>query len=172
MKNLLIKEITALFAISFVLVNMVLAQENCKVLLDSIAGQYNGECKKGLAEGQGTSKGINMYVGEFKKGLPNGTGKYTWANGTVYDGQFKNGLKEGKSVLTIHMPDGRERVQTGYWKKDAYIGEYENPYVVTSRTSGILSVRITPIENKAGEGDVLIIQIAHKGRVQPPPNFH
>ena len=114
----------------------------------------------------------NKYVGEFKKGLPDGTGKYTWANGSEYDGNFKKGLLDGKGTLTHVMPGGEKKVQTGYWDKGAYVGEYESPYVVTSRSSGLLSVRISPTDNPAGDGDALLIQISHKGKAQQSPNFN
>ena len=44
------------------------AQEKCKVLKADIAGEYSGDCKKGLANGEGISKGENTYEGKFKKG--------------------------------------------------------------------------------------------------------
>lgn len=37
-----------------------------------------------------------MFTGTYYKGKPFGQGKYTWANGSVYIGMFKNGLKHGK----------------------------------------------------------------------------
>jgi hypothetical protein len=159
-----------IFTISLITINPALAQNDCKVLLDSIAGQYHGGCKKGLADGVGTAKGIDTYIGEFKKGLPHGKGKYTWANGNVYDGQFKNGLKESKGTLTIQLSDGKQKVQTGYWSQDKYTGEFEHPYEIISRSVGVISVRVTPIDKKAEEADALIIQISDKGRIQQKPD--
>ena len=171
MKRLIQNQFMALLTISFINIGLVSAQDNCKVLLDAINAQYEGECKKGLADGFGTAKGADIYVGDFKKGLPDGTGKYTWANGNVFEGTFKKGVKEGKGTLIIKSSDGNQRVQTGYWRKDVYIGEYENPYEVTSRSAGVLSVSISPFENKVADGDILIISISHKGRLQQPPQF-
>jgi len=152
-------------------VNPVFAQDDCKVLLDEIAGQYDGGCKKGLAEGQGTSTGEDTYVGAFKKGLPHGTGTYTWANGDVYDGAFKKGLKDGQGKISISLADGSKKEQSGYWVKDKYIGESKTPYEIISRTPDVLSVRISETENPADDGNALFIEFQHKGRVQPSPSF-
>lgn len=37
-----------------------------------------------------------MFVGNYKFGKPDGEGQYTWKNGSVYKGQFMNGMKHGK----------------------------------------------------------------------------
>jgi hypothetical protein len=171
MKSLIFKPFPIIFIISLVINQLAVAQNDCKVLLDSIAGKYEGGCKKGLADGMGTAKGIDTYAGEFKKGLPHGTGKYTWANGNTYNGGFKNGLKEGKGEMTILLANDKHKVQTGYWVKNEYIGEYETPFTVVSRSVGVLSVRMTKTENPENDGDALFIEILHKGRTQQPPDF-
>ena len=38
----------------------------------------------------------SVYEGEFKGGLFNGKGKLTWENGSVYEGEFKDGRRQGK----------------------------------------------------------------------------
>ena len=75
--------------------------EPCKVRLESIANEYKGECKKGLAHGQGTAKGIHRYVGHFKDGLPDGQGTYYFSDSTYYTGNFQEGIKEGKEELVV-----------------------------------------------------------------------
>lgn len=35
-------------------------------------------------------------MGSYKFGKADGDGQYTWKNGSVYNGQFSNGLKHGK----------------------------------------------------------------------------
>ena len=39
--------------------------------------------------------------GEFKNGKPNGDGIFTWLDGRKYDGQWKDGVRDGKGTLTF-----------------------------------------------------------------------
>ena len=48
------------------------SQVQCKVLMEEISDWYQGDCKDGVAHGNGIAKGIDRYEGKFKKGLPNG----------------------------------------------------------------------------------------------------
>lgn len=129
--------------LGIVTMNAVIAQEpDCKVLLDSLKGTYTGGCKKGKADGEGKAVGINTYEGEFKNGLPEGKGKYTWSNGDYYYGSWKKGMKEGKGQLH-QFSDGKENLVEGYWKKDQYRGEYENPFVITNVTTDIGRTQVT-----------------------------
>jgi len=128
---------------------------DCAVLMDSIKGTYTGDCKNGKANGNGKAVGVNTYDGEFKNGLPEGQGKYTWSNGDYYYGGWKKGMKDGKGQLH-HFEDGVERLTTGYWKKDSYKGEYENPYVVTNTTSDIGRLQVTNMNNKESSVTVTV----------------
>ncbi|MCU0459673.1 MAG: hypothetical protein MUE37_11375 [Bacteroidales bacterium] len=83
------------------------SQNNCKVLKPGIDSTYAGDCKQGLANGQGTATGIDRYTGEFKKGLPDGTGTYIWNNGDKYEGEWKKGLREGTGKYTTRY-NGRD----------------------------------------------------------------
>ena len=98
------------------------AQEKCKVLKADIAGEYSGDCKKGLANGQGISKGENTYEGKFKKGLPNGKGTMIYADGGKYEGQWKNGVRNGEGKYVFQV-DGKETIKDGIWKKGKYVGK-------------------------------------------------
>lgn len=141
------KQVLVTFLIFTITINIVSAQEaDCKVLLDSLKGTYTGECKNGKANGQGKAVGINSYDGEFKNGLPEGKGKYTWSNGDYYFGNWKKGLKDGKGELH-QFENGKENRVTGYWKKDGYKGEYENPYVITNVTSDIGRVQVAKMSS-------------------------
>jgi hypothetical protein len=85
---------------------------------------YTGEFKKGMREGLGTysSRGDtfdgiwkdeaavdgvytysngDIYSGEFKNGRHHGKGTLTFADGSVYSGEFKNGRHHGKGTLTF-----------------------------------------------------------------------
>jgi hypothetical protein len=120
---------------------------SCAVLVDSIKGTYEGECKNGKANGTGKSVGTDTYDGEFKNGLPEGKGKYTWKNGDYYYGEWKKGLKDGKGELH-RFEGGKESLVTGYWKKGNYRGEYANPYVINNVTTDIGRVEVTKITDK------------------------
>jgi hypothetical protein len=134
-----------LLAIAFVFFSINgQAQEACKVGLDSLKGTYNGDCKGGKANGNGKAVGIHSYEGEFKNGVPEGKGKYTWSSGDYYYGGWKKGQKDGKGELH-QFSEGKENVVRGYWKKDSYRGEYENPYVVTNSTSDIGRLQVAKI---------------------------
>lgn len=62
---------------------------NCKVNDSDIGKEYRGECRNGLAHGQGRAKGQGSYVGEFREGMKHGKGKLTLPKGDVYTGEFK-----------------------------------------------------------------------------------
>ncbi|MBW6500831.1 MAG: hypothetical protein K0B05_05495 [Bacteroidales bacterium] len=111
------------------------AQSSCKVLLPALAGSYNGECKKGLADGRGEATGMDQYNGEFKKGFPDGVGTYLWQTGEIYTGEWKKGLRHGKGELSFKYLD-RDSVLSGVWKDDKYMGErLLQPYVIEYRNS-------------------------------------
>ena len=40
-----------------------------------------------------------MYEGETKNGKKEGKGKYIYNNGNRYEGDWKNDIKEGKGIL-------------------------------------------------------------------------
>src|SRR5262245_56477906 len=68
----------------------------CKVAMTQLDGSYVGDCKMGLANGDGTARGLHRYTGTFKDGLPNGTGTYYYSDSQYYNGKFQQGKKEGK----------------------------------------------------------------------------
>ena len=40
------------------------------------------------------------YSGNWKNGAPNGSGKLRFENGSVFEGQFVKGLRDGQGTLT------------------------------------------------------------------------
>lgn len=139
-----------LLLLSFLSVIIVAARSqntDCKVTSDSLKGAYTGDCKNGKAEGKGVATGTDTYDGDFKNGLPEGLGKYTWKNGNYYYGGWKKGLREGKGELH-DFGNGTEKLVTGYWKKDKYIGFYENPYKILSSTTDIGRVEMRSMSKK------------------------
>ena len=120
---------------------------DCKVLLDSLKGTYEGDCSNGKASGKGKAVGMATYEGDFKNGLPDGKGKYTWANGDFYYGGWKKGLKEGKGEIH-HTMNGNENLITGYWKKDNYKGEFEEPYKIFDMSPGVSYKNFQKLDSK------------------------
>jgi len=126
------------------------AQDSCIVKPKDIQGTYSGGCVHGKAEGNGKAIGIDSYDGNFKNGYPDGEGKYTWSNGNIYTGNFKKGQKEGKGMLIVKRQDSADKKLEGYWKKDVYIGEYENPYIIHSFTTEVARINV---DTRLGKGN-------------------
>jgi hypothetical protein len=109
-----------------------LTAQDCLVKSDALKGKYEGGCEDGKAEGRGKATGTDSYEGEFKAGLPNGEGVYAWANGNVYDGHWVKGKREGKGLMHFKTAGGDSMVN-GYWKRDEYIGLYENAFEIIAK---------------------------------------
>ncbi|MCX6331644.1 MAG: hypothetical protein NTZ82_03305 [Bacteroidetes bacterium] len=139
------RKLFTLFLFLFIVQSVSHAQD-CKVLDPNLLGVYTGDCKNGKADGQGKSVGLHSYEGEFKAGLPDGEGIYTDDKGSVYKGQFKKGKREGYGEYIIK--NGMDSVLTGYWKKNIYVGLYENPYKVVSKTSMVNTININTQASK------------------------
>jgi len=105
---------------------LIFGQKKCKVLLPSISDSYVGRCKKGRAHGKGVAKGIDTYDGRFFKGYPNGVGKYTWASGDEYVGEWEFGKRNGEGIFKFQY-GGKDSIQAGIWKDDIYIGPVPPP---------------------------------------------
>jgi hypothetical protein len=152
-KTTFMKQLLFLMFLSFSITHAFSQNSDCKVLLDSIKGTYEGGCKNGKADGTGTAVGVATYNGEFKNGLPEGQGKYTWQNGDYYFGGWRKGLKEGKGEM--HLPvNGMDSVIYGYWKKGVYVGQYESPYKIVNVSSDIGRVEVNKIS--AGKTSITI----------------
>jgi hypothetical protein len=117
MKNKLIPLVIIIFLSGII---RSYSQDSCKVLKLEISGKYQGQCKKGLADGKGIAQGIHKYEGRFRNGLPNGQGKYTWANGDTYFGNWKDGVKNGEGTYT-YKRKAADSVVTGIWENDIFI---------------------------------------------------
>jgi hypothetical protein len=136
--------------------------KDCEVLLESISGTYDGDCKKGLAEGTGTAKGVDTYIGEFKKGLPDGQGRYIWKNGDYYSGDFVKGVKEGYGEMKMKREGQKDSLLAGYWIKGIFVGASNLPYR-ESHSSNIKSVMIEEITENGSE--IMIVYARNKQSV-------
>lgn len=145
-----------LLFILFFLNFMADAQEpaNCKVLLPEISGSYEGECKKGLADGLGKATGVDQYEGEFKKGYPNGKGKYTWKNGDSYDGEWGKGMRNGYGQMTIKA-EPKDSITVGYWSDNTFIGAEKFTYKVNQKSINIVNIRFAHLNNEKNQIDVI-----------------
>jgi hypothetical protein len=60
---------------------------------------FYGSFVKGMRKGEGvwlsnlSSEGCDIYKGAYESNKKNGFGVYQWANGTMYEGYFKNDLR-------------------------------------------------------------------------------
>ena len=102
-----------------------------------------------------------LIQGNFKNGYPDGHGKYTWKNGSWYEGFWKNGLFEGQGTLNKvnnNKPDIAV-VLSGFWKKGKYTGRYEKPYIVHSITNNISDINIRKLNSTTSEITITVKNI-------------
>ena len=161
-----------LLLLAFLIVTIFTARAqntDCKVLTDSLKGTYEGDCKNGKADGKGKATGTDSYDGEFKNGLPDGMGKYTWKSGGYYEGEWKKGLKDGKGEM--HTIENNEvTVKTGFWKKDKYVGQYENPYRIITSTSDVGRVEVNNTGKKGRSITITVKGLIDKSSLYGNPN--
>jgi len=120
-----------------------LLAQDCKVLDPNLVGTYTGDCKTGKASGIGKAVGKYTYEGEFKYGLPEGKGKLTDDLGNYYKGSFKKGKRDGEGTGFFKNVHGEDSLQSGFWKNDAFIGQYESIFKVLNKTFMVSSVNVT-----------------------------
>jgi len=133
--------------IALLLLSFTTYSQTCEVDKESLKGTYTGDCKKNKAHGKGKAIGIDTYEGEFKNGIPDGEGTYTWSNKNVFEGRFLKGLREGKGKMTMKTAGAQDSVVEGFWKKDAYIGKYEKPWIVHGKTGSVTNVEVQYISD-------------------------
>ena len=88
---------------------------------------YNGPMVNGYAEGRGRLvRGGGVYVGEWKKSQQHGKGRFEDADGSWYQGEWEDGQPHGRGQMLT--PDGQ--LLKGYWNK----GEFEEAGAMPGRT--------------------------------------
>ncbi len=166
MKKILINLIICSF-LQIAITTNVVSQENeskvnCKVLVDALSDKYEGSCKKGLAHGKGIATGIDTYEGKFKNGFPHGQGVYTWENSDVYDGNWKEGKRDGKGKMYYNSIK-QDSLIYAYWVEDKYIKEIEiAPYEITYKTSNLSRISF---KKENSERNDIELEIVRDGRV-------
>lgn len=84
---------------------------------------WSGECVDGLAQGYGVLQwyqdGIptDNYAGEYRAGRLNGLGQYTWRDGIMMTGVWKDDKAEGLHEIIMSQGDS---------KGDVYIGQLKD----------------------------------------------
>jgi len=128
--------------IVLLLLSFTAYSQTCEVDKASLKGTYVGDCKKNKAHGKGKAVGIDTYEGEFKNGIPDGQGTYTWNNKNVFEGKYLKGLREGRGKMIMKRDGAQDSVIEGFWKKDAYIGKNEKPWIVHNKTGSVRDVEV------------------------------
>ena len=105
-----------LLALAFLFPLASLAAPSCRVIDPELQGQYEGGCKKGLAEGYGVARGTAEYHGEFSKGMKHGKGVKTWPWGDRYEGGFANDRRNGKGMYVWGAGSP--------WAGERFVGDY------------------------------------------------
>lgn len=101
----------------FLLAAFSASAQDCKVLDPELQASYTGPCVDGLAEGEGSARGIAGYQGGFRAGRKHGLGAKSWPNGDRYAGSFIEDRKEG---------EGKYLWGRGPWAGESYAGPYLN----------------------------------------------
>ncbi|NOY36596.1 MAG: hypothetical protein GXO83_03385 [Chlorobi bacterium] len=145
----------------------IYGQEECKVLMTPVSLHYQGDCKKGLADGKGEAYGVDYYQGEFKKGWPDGQGTYKWSTGEIYKGEWKKGKRNGMGSYSFKL-QGKDTTIVGKWLKDKFIGSdrRENDYVITYKNN-IGRITVTRI----GDGNEVRLKFLRHGGEVPVSNL-
>jgi hypothetical protein len=100
-------------------------------------------CQINNLNAQTNTNTTSTYVGDQKNGQPDGMGVLTDTSGNVFKGNFKKGKKEGYGELTYKTIFDKDSTLVGYWKKDQYVGYYEYPFKIISKSYMISNASIS-----------------------------
>ena len=97
------------------------------IITITFSGLYLSGCGGGTDQGTKTHFETyadgSKYSGEYKDGLFDGQGTLIYPDGRKYDGQFHYGQMDGTGKMTY--PDGR--VEEGIWKDGKFMGVSAKP---------------------------------------------
>lgn len=146
------------------------SQEACRVYMPGIDQYYEGECRRGLAHGEGNASGDDTYTGQFRRGWPHGEGTYTWKNGDVYEGNWKRGKRHGQGTMTM-QEDGEQLILEGKWRNDVFYASKTTPAYAIGHRIHVERYRIKRI----GDGNSVVVSVHEHGRQHAAPidfRFH
>jgi formylglycine-generating enzyme required for sulfatase activity len=83
----------------------------------AVGGCIKGDCTNG--QGTYSFPDGSLYVGQWKNEKFDGQGTFTYSEGSVYVGQWKNSKRNGRG--TYNLPGGSKYV--GQWKNDKFDGQ-------------------------------------------------
>lgn len=85
---------------------------------------YDGQFLNGRFAGHGRmvwhtnkNKGLLIYEGQYKDDLKHGAGKFVWADGRTYDGEWFNGHRHGRGLYM----NAKSEKKVGYWADDKFL---------------------------------------------------
>lgn len=111
----------SLFLVCFLLFSSLFAFNSYadEVTIDWKNGAYTGDMSKGVPNGEGTWKVLDVgwYYGEFKNGELHGIGMQEYVDGTRYAGEYKNNTRSGQGWFMFGEGD---------FKGISFIGEFKN----------------------------------------------
>lgn len=107
---------------------------------------------------QTKTQSASTYVGEQKNGQPDGMGVLTDTSGNVFKGNFKKGKKEGYGELTYKTVFDKDSTLVGYWKKDQFVGYYEYPFKIISKSYMISNASIS-VEPANPSGNIIEVSV-------------
>jgi hypothetical protein len=105
-----------------ILTNIFPGQKEEVQLVEVQTGCISGDCQNG--DGIFGYANGSKYEGKFKDGKPHGSGTFKDVNGDVYVGLFRNGLRSGQG--TLYLTDGSKQI--GIWKEGGFVGKPQEEY--------------------------------------------
>ena len=155
-KNYMIDNLNELLLIKILLNNYLMLKkenfENSKILLENIkylcsfnnirinknefneflknkenyilkGNEYKGNLNNGKVE---MNYFIGKYEGEFKNGIREGKGKFIYNNKNIYDGEWKNDIKEGKGIMNYKNGEKIYIKRDKFEELEKYDGYWKN----------------------------------------------
>lgn len=142
----------------FVLSNLLLFKPCMMKKTFPILIMFSLFCHVETSYAQSKLENGTTYSGDQIKGQPDGKGILTDTLGNVFKGSFKKGKKEGYGEFSFKTQVGRDSLLVGFWKKDLYIGLYEFPYKVISKSFMISNASIS-YEPANSSGNIIEVSV-------------